>query len=118
MQAEEILIPLGFFLTVGIVLWKYFDTRGRERMAMIEKGLQPGESKLSTRHMLQVNPLSSLKWGLLALFVGVGLIVANWLDTTFYFHDSIYLACMLLAGGVGLVLFYFIASKQLKRESD
>jgi len=113
----ELFIPLTFFVVTGAVLWKFFDARHRERMTMIEKGVSPGELKDSLPR-LQTNPLSSLKWGLLALFVGLGLIAANWLDRVYLFHDSVYFAGMLVAGGVGLVIFYFIASKKIREKSD
>jgi hypothetical protein len=31
-------------------------------------------------------------------------------------HDSIYLACMLVAGGIALIIFYLFAAKRLKQE--
>lgn len=113
----EFLIPIFLFGGMAVVFWKYYDTRHRERMAMIEKGLNPADMKSTTlRQFMQVNPLSSLKWGLLIGFVGLGLFVAAFLDRLFYLHDSIYPASMMIAGGLGLVLFYFIAARKLKKE--
>lgn len=86
-------------------------------MAMIEKGVNPADFKGTPfRDMFRANPLSSLKWGLLALFVGIGLMLANYLERVLYWHDSIYPASMLIFGGLALVLFYFIASKKTKYE--
>lgn len=84
---------------------------------MIEKGVNPADFKgTPLKEMFQTNPLSSLKWGLVAFFVGVGLMVANYLERMLYWHDSIYGACMLIFGGFALVLFYFIAANKAKRE--
>jgi hypothetical protein len=113
----EFLIPIFLFGGTAVVLIVYFNNRHKERMAMIEKGINPIEFKgAPMREWFRTNPLSSLKWGLLASFVGVGLIVASWLDRWYMMHDSIYLACMLVAGGIALIIFYLFAAKRLKQE--
>lgn len=115
---EPVLVVLIIFGSVGLIVWKFIESRNRERMAMIEKGTNPADFKgLPLREMFKPNPLSNLKWGLLALFVGAGILCATWLEHVFYFHgDSIYPASMLIFGGVALVLFYFIASRKMKSE--
>lgn len=114
---EPVLTVLIVFGSIGLILWRWIETRYRERIAMIEKGVSPADFKgVPVREILRANPLSSLKWGLLATFVGVGLIVANWLDRAYYFQDSIYVASMLVFGGLALILFYFIAAKKAKQE--
>ena len=113
----EVFIPIFLFGGTAAVLWKYFDSRHKERMSMIEKGIKPSDMKSAGfAQFLQVNPLSSLKWGLLIGFVGLGLFVAAILDRSFYMHDSVYPASMMIAGGLGLVLFYVLASRKLKKD--
>lgn len=114
---EPVLATLIIFGSIGLILWRWIEARHRERMAMIEKGVSPADFKgVPVREMLRANPLSSLKWGLLAAFVGVGLIAANWLDRAYYFADSIYIASMLVFGGVALIIFYFIAARKARQE--
>lgn len=114
---EPVLVVLIIFGSTGLIIWRWIDARHQERIAMIEKGVTPADFKgVPVREMLRSNPLSSLKWGLLATFVGVGLIVANVLDRTYYFADSIYVASMLVFGGVALIVFYFIATRKAKQE--
>lgn len=113
----EFLIPIFLFGGAAAVLIVYYNNRHKERMAMIEKGVNPADFKgAPMREWFRTNPLASLKWGLLAMFVGVGLIVASMLDRLYIMHDSIYVACMLVSGGIALIIFYFIASKKLKQE--
>ena len=113
----EFLIPIVLFTGMAAVFIIYFNNRHKERMAMIEKGVNPSDFKgVPMREWFRANPLSSLKWGLLAMFVGVGLIVASYLDRWYMMHDSIYISCMLVAGGIALIIFYLIASKKLKQE--
>jgi hypothetical protein len=113
----EFLIPIFLFGGTAAVLIVYYNNRHKERMAMIEKGVNPADFKgAPMREWFRANPLSSLKWGLLAMFVGVGLIIASMLDRLYFMHDSIYVSCMLVSGGIALIIFYFIAAKKLKQE--
>jgi hypothetical protein len=115
MNGPEFLVPIFLFGGAAAVLITYFNNRNKERMAMIEKGVNPADFKgTPVREWFRANPLSSLKWGLIAMFVGIGLIVASYLDRWYMMHDSIYFSCMLVAGGLALILFYFIASRKLK----
>jgi hypothetical protein len=114
---EPFLALLVIFGSVGLVLWRWIEARHSERMAMIEKGVNPtGFKGTPLREWFRTNPLSSLKWGLLSAFVGIGLMVGMYLHRTLDMEDSVYLACMLMSGGLALVIFYFIASRRLKQE--
>ena len=116
---EPILVTFIVFGSVGLLVWKFLDTRHRERMTMIEKGVNPSDFKgMSLRDVFRMNPLSSLKWGLLAMFVGAGLMVATYLERNLYWHDSVYPASMLIFGGLALIIFYSIAANKLKKDSE
>ena len=82
---------------------------------MIEKGLKPEDSKaFYERGTLRINPLSSLKWGMIFAFVGVAALIGMYLRTTYSVEEGIYPALMCLFGGVGLIAFYLLASKKLQ----
>jgi hypothetical protein len=113
----EFLIPIILFGATAWVFIVYFNNRSKERMAMIEKGVNPIDFKgKPLKEWFRTNPLSSLKWGLLSVFVGIGLMVGMYLHRNLDAEDSVYLACMLISGGLALVIFYFIASRKLKHE--
>lgn len=113
---EPAVILLIIFGSVGFVIYTWIQSRHKERIAMIDKGVKASDLKGSLLpQAFQPNPLSSLKWGLLIMFVGAGLLIANILDRYYFFNDSIYFSSMLLAGGVGLIIFYFIASKKMSQ---
>lgn len=115
---EPVLVVFIVFGSTGLILWKFFESRHKEKMAMIEKGVNPKEFKgVSLREVFRLNPLSSLKWGLLAMFVGIGILVAARLEQVLSWHDSIYPASMLIFGGLALVIFYAIAARKTKEES-
>src|SRR5580704_9094481 len=76
-----IVISLGFFAMIfGIV---YLNKR--ERMAMIERGMDP------RRYKPQSAPYQTLKWGLLMIGAGTGLFLAFVLNLTVFktdFYDN------------------------------
>jgi hypothetical protein len=108
-----ILVPLAFFAMVfGIVY-----LAKRERMAMIERGMDP------RRYKPQSAPYQNLKWGLLLIGAGFGLFLAYVLDKTAFSrigemddggNSAIYFALIAIFGGTGLFLSYRIE----KNEAD
>lgn len=108
-----ILVPLALFAMVfGIVY-----LAKRERMAMIERGMDP------RRYKPQSAPFQNLKWGLLLIGAGFGLFLAYVLDKTAFSrvgqmddggNTAIYFALIAIFGGVGLFLSYRIE----KNEAD
>ncbi len=113
MDGPEILIPLVFFLTIGAVIGSYILTRHKERMNMIEKGMKAEDiQSLYKKQMFQLNPLSSLKWGMVFVFVGLAIIIGIWLRENYLFNDGIIPGMIAMCGGLALVLFYFIAGRK------
>jgi hypothetical protein len=120
MQGPEIMIPLTIFGGSAVVAYRYFDGRHKERMAMIEKGVSAAELKsASSPGTWKTHPLTNLKWGLVFLFVGAAILVANLLHETYRLDEAaVYWSAILVAGGVALVLFYVIANAKLKKEGS
>lgn len=112
-----VLVVFIVFAAIAGPLIVYFIGRQKERLAMIEKGVSLAELEGDLKaRPTNLYPLSSLKWGLLAGFVGIGLFIADWMDHSLEVGDSVYFASMLVFGGLALVIFYFIASKKLKTD--
>ena len=103
-----IIISLGFFAMIFGIVYLY----KRERMAMIERGMDP------RRYKPQSAPYQTLKWGLLLIGAGVGLFLANVLDRTVFnrFEDenvAIYFALIAMFGGLGLFASFRMEKKEL-----
>lgn len=101
-----ILIPLGFFAMVFGIVYMY----KRENLAMIEKGMNP--------KIYSAAPHRSLKWGLLLVGAGLGLLLAFMLHHSGIFkvgdddeYSAIYFALIGIGGGLGLILSYRIEKK-------
>ena len=116
MQAE-ILIPITLFVASAAVIWKFVDSRHQERKAIIDKGLNPSEyMELYKHHAFATSPLSSLKWGLLSMFVGGGVLIGLVLREWYHVDEAIFPSFVLIMGGMGLIVFYLLASKTMKEK--
>jgi hypothetical protein len=107
-----IIVPLALFAMIfGIVY-----LAKRERMAMIERGMDP------RRYKPQSAPFQTLKWGLLLIGAGAGLFFAYLLDHTAFKHlagefdddgnVAIYFSLIAVFGGAGLFTSYLIEKKE------
>jgi hypothetical protein len=106
----EFLIPIvmfagGFAMVFGIV---YLKTR--QNLAMIEKGMNPHQrTKRSTP--------TYLKWGMLLIGAGLGLLSAFLLDTLLIPREiepvALYFSLIAIGGGIGLVASYRMDKKEL-----
>ncbi len=120
MTGPEILIPLTIFGGSAVVAYRYFDGRHKERMAMIEKGVSANDLKAAGgTGFWKMHPLSNLKWGLLFLFVGAGVLIANTLkEYTRVDEGGLVFGSILISGGIALVIFYLIANSRFKKDEE
>jgi ABC-type sulfate transport system permease component len=94
-------------LLVMIVYLRRYSNE--ERMAMIEKGVEPMDFKTSS------NTSFSLRFALLLIGGGLGLLVAYFLDSAFGMEEVAYFSMLLLFGGAGLGLSYIIEEKKASK---
>lgn len=103
-----ILVPLGFFaLIFGIV---YMNKK--ENLAMIDKGMNP-----KTVSAKGPEPYKNLKWGLLLVGAGLGLLIAYFLERSLgdeHDNEPIYFALIAIGGGLGLIISYRMEMKELR----
>ena len=113
---EGLLVPITMFVSIAVVSWKHIDSRHRERTAIIEKGLNPSDYMQLYKHQsYAISPLSNLKWGLVAIFAGLGTLTAEILTNWYHYDEgAIFPGVILVFGGIGLILFYLVASKKMK----
>jgi Domain of unknown function (DUF6249) len=114
MSGGEVVVPIFFFITVGVIWGAYVLTRHKERLQMIEKGLKADEIKsLYARAAGKVNPLTSLKWGMIFVGIGVAVLLGVWLHAAFYVQEGVFPGLIALFGGAGLIVFYVIARRKV-----
>jgi hypothetical protein len=103
-----ILVPLGFF----VMVFGIFYLSKREKLAMIERGMDP------RRYKPQSAPYQNLKWGLLLIGAGLGLFLSFLLDRTAFasttdHNEAIYFSLIAIFGGAGLFLSYRIEKNEV-----
>lgn len=101
------LIPVTLFIVTGYIIKVISDNRLRQRL--IEKGMVDEKSKYLFLNNRQVYNLSSLKWGL--VLVGLGLALFAGQLFPYRNIEEITVGAMFLFAGLGFLVYYFIAKK-------
>lgn len=111
MDGAEILIPITIFGGGFAMIFGIYYLKTRENLAMLEKGMNPKE------HANRPAPYKNLKWGLLLVGAGIGLMIAYLLDTFMVPHSDtnafIYFSLLAIGGGLGLISSYKVEKKEL-----
>lgn len=106
---EEVFVPLGFFATVVIIIYLY--VRRKERLALIEKGAD------ASIFVFEKKVNGTLKWGLLLVGAGIGILIANALYKNHVMdEEAAYFSMVFLFGGIALVISHFISKKHTQNK--
>ena len=107
-MVNDILISLGVFAAIFGIVYVAVTAKNRERLAMIDKGMNPFEN----RKPRSSNTNSLLKWSLLIIGLGLGVFFGSLLDTTTAIaEEASYFGSILFFGGAGLLLAFLISKK-------
>jgi hypothetical protein len=101
----------------AIVAIVFIGTRRKERMAMLEKGVDASVffSKKSSSNEY------ALKYGLLLIGVALGILVGNLLAASAPFaeaEEAAYFSMIFLFGGLALLINYFVARKMFNEGNN
>ena len=104
----EILVPISIFAATFGIIFVIVTARNRERMSMIEKGVNPQDFMSKSKPSVY----GILKWALLLVGLGFGLFIGSLLETyTQIQEEPAYFASTLFFGGLGLVVAFIITKK-------
>jgi hypothetical protein len=92
--------------TVVVFVRKYANI---EKMAMIEKGMNPKD------HLLRNDTSIPLRLSLLLIGFGIGLFAAYFLERATRMEEVAYFSMLFLFGGLGLGVSYLIEEKKAKQ---
>ncbi|MCC6280844.1 MAG: hypothetical protein IT262_09595 [Saprospiraceae bacterium] len=94
-------IPITITLGAFLMVWGIRYLENKERMAMIERGMEPKQSRR------EVDPSRTLKNGLLFVGAGIGLLLAIVITQTFHMEEDsatgIFFALIAIFGGLGML---------------
>ena len=124
MSFLENLIPIfAIVFTFGIpgliIFWAIY-TKHRERMRLIEKGVTPEEARkyFNIAPIKYRNNFSALKFGIILLFLGLGIFLANILSEIYNFGDGVLFGLVILFIGAGFLVYYAIVSRATKNLAE
>jgi len=105
----EFLVGIAFFAVVYGIFHLY--VRRKERLALIDKGLT------ANIFNSEANVSPSLKYGIFFIGIAIGFLMGEVLANSTRMDEGIaYLSMIFLFGGIGLVIYYFIAQKHVRKE--
>jgi len=117
MDDNQVIVPvLGIMLPIIISLGAFVmlaymrKFKNLERMAIIDKGLDPNMFKD------ELKTSGALRGGLLLMGIGLGFLIGYWLDEVFYMDEVGYFSMLFVFGGLGLLSAYIIEEKKANKK--
>ena len=107
-----VFIPIIAIIGIVIMIIYIRKYENQERMAMIEKDLNPAEFKRPN------NTSTPLRFSLLLIGAGLGLFIAYFLDRALNMEEVAYFSMIFLFGGIGLGIAYVIEERKAKEQGD
>ena len=105
---------IALFATVFGIMYVFYTSRNKERMALIEKGADASlfNTGKEGKSLINWNKFT-LKTGMFLIGIGLGIIAGAILDSADVFpsEEAGYFSMILVFGGLGLVLFYLFDRK-------
>lgn len=115
-MGAQILIPISLFLMIFGVFYLIYSTRNRERLALIEKGVDASIFLKGRTNGVPSWKIIVLNTAFLLIGIGLGFFIALFLSTyTEMNSDVIYPATIITMSGVGLLV-GFNRAKDLDKE--
>lgn len=105
---------IALFATVFGIMYVFYTTRNKERLALIDKGADASLFNTGKDASRTVNwNKFTLKIGMLLVGIGLGVIMGAILESagTFPSEEAGYFSMILVFGGLSLVLFYLFDRK-------
>lgn len=106
---RDFLVSIAAFAAVFGIIYVYLMTRYRERMNMLDKGVDPAFFNKNN------SKSQSLKVGMLFVAIAFGILVGNLLYKNNLLDKSVaYFSMILLFGGISLIIHFLIEKKSNK----
>ncbi|MCD4698761.1 MAG: hypothetical protein K8S16_21225 [Bacteroidales bacterium] len=112
LDLTPVLVLAIIFGTILAII--YLGIRRKERMAMMEKRVDASMFITSKKKNTY-----TLKYGIMLIGIALGILIGKLLASTeafMYEEEAAYFSMIFLFGGLGLVIYYFLAKKMLADE--
>ena len=114
MSPWEAMIPVAMFIVFAAIVKFIVDSSTRKKL--IEKGLVDEKIKHLFPDKPKAQPLTSLKWGMVCIGVGIALLIGRL--APYDLREEVTIGAMFVLAGLALVIYYFIASRMKKSEEE
>ena len=105
----DFIVGIAFFAVVYGIFHLY--VRRKERLALIEKG------QTAAIFNSEANVSPSLKYGIFFIGIAIGFLMGEILSEYTHLQDEVaYISMIFLFGGIGLLVYYFIARKHKRTD--
>ena len=113
---DAILIPLSLFTAIFGIVYLYLSTRNKERLALIEKGVDASIFMKGKQQAAPIWKVLILNLALLLMGIGIGIFIASILHYNLGVDDDVaYPGTIFLMAGIGLFA-GFTMTKNLDKE--
>ena len=106
---EGIFVPIGFFLALFAILYVYWTTRTKERLALIDKGADASIFKT------EPSKYALLKWGIFLIGVAAG-VISGYALSRVVNAEVAFFTMIFFFGGIGLIVAYFTVNALSKKD--
>jgi len=105
-------MPLIVFFGVVAYVVKIILENGTRRK-LIDKGMVDENVKYLYADVPETRILSGLKWGMVAIAIGLAIFVGQMVQPAL--QEEVTIGCMFIFGGLALVIYYAIAKRMLEK---
>jgi Domain of unknown function (DUF6249) len=109
----EFLIPIVMFATVFGILYLFFNTRNKERMALIEKGVGADIFRIGNKNR---GRMYILRFGMLFTGIAIGILIGYLLKQSGMDEGVAFPSMIFLFSGIFLIV-NFITERKLNKNS-
>jgi hypothetical protein len=103
---RDLFVSIAAFAGIFGIVYVFLSTRHRERMSMLEKGIDP--SVFTSRG----SKSQTLKFGMLSVGIAIGILMGNLFFKNDWLDESVaYLSMIFLFGGASLILNFVLDQK-------
>jgi len=113
MHIASNIIPIVLFVVIAVIVKIVSDNRVRHKL--IEKGALNENTKYLFTDPLESHASPSLKWGMVLIGIGIAFLIGQFVPTRM--EEEITLSMLFLFAGLALLIYYFIASQRMKKET-
>jgi uncharacterized membrane protein len=113
-MSDDVLITVAVFGGIAVIIKIIADTLTRHRL--IAKGMVDEKVKHLFIKDAQLHRLSSLKWGMVLVGIGVALVISQLAED--YITDESVFGLMFIFAGVAFLIYYGIARGHLNHPNE